>query len=393
MATTLDIAALEGQQRLDAYRKAHEDKSTIAKALVPSVTRLTYDQVMKSFEVEQASFTDDAVAYLTKEPSQSMRVLEFVGSTERRDRDGDRILVAGWDMKEWKRNPAFPWAHDYGGLPRAVGLKAWKDTVGDVRALKFLVMFPENLESEDAQKVVDMIFSMYASSPPMLKAVSVGFRPTSMEFAETEEDREKMDLGAYGVLIKKAELWELSGCIIGSNYDALLFSAKKTYGAEAPKLLDALGFEIASSKTIIAPAKPKPKPEPADDKTVPEVIIPLAAITGEDPEAREALKTALEDRVTIGQNAKNLLDTLFSKDQEDEPQEPETKPTEPDSGEPSDAESDEEPPDEIPDGVGEDVYGDGDLFDDMEEEPEPDADEEEAPPENEDSGDLIDDFA
>jgi hypothetical protein len=221
----------------------------------------------------------------------------------------------------------------------------------------------------------------------MLKAVSVGFRPVSMEFAETEEDREKMDLGAYGVLVKKAELWELSGCLIGSNYDALLSTAKKTAGDGAPKILDAMGFEIPSTKTTSAPPVEDPKPAPA--KTVPEVIIPLAAITGEDPEAREALKSALEDRVLIGQNAKNLLDTLFPKTQEEETQEPETEPTEPDSGEPSDAESDEDPPDEIPDGAGEDVYGDGDLLDDMAS----DEPEETTPPADEESGDLIDDFA
>ena len=33
------------------------------------------------------------------------RVLTFIGSTESRDRMGDEIKVAGWDVKNYRKNP------------------------------------------------------------------------------------------------------------------------------------------------------------------------------------------------------------------------------------------------------------------------------------------------
>ena len=41
------------------------------------------------------------------------RILEFVGSTADVDRYGDIIEVEGWDLKNFKKNSPFLWAHNY----------------------------------------------------------------------------------------------------------------------------------------------------------------------------------------------------------------------------------------------------------------------------------------
>ena len=45
------------------------------------------------------------------------RILSFVGTTATRDRMGDEIAVSGWDLKHYKKNPVFLWAHNYSELP------------------------------------------------------------------------------------------------------------------------------------------------------------------------------------------------------------------------------------------------------------------------------------
>src|SRR5262245_10186763 len=42
------------------------------------------------------------------------RSLEFVASDETRDRYGDVINAAGWQLDAFRKNPIFLWQHDYG---------------------------------------------------------------------------------------------------------------------------------------------------------------------------------------------------------------------------------------------------------------------------------------
>ena len=53
------------------------------------------------------------------------RVLEFVGSTEAQDRDGEVIAASGWGLKNYKKNPVFMWAHRYMDPPIGKAQKVW----------------------------------------------------------------------------------------------------------------------------------------------------------------------------------------------------------------------------------------------------------------------------
>jgi hypothetical protein len=70
------------------------------------------------------------------------RTLEFIGSTAHVDRYGDIIEVAGWDLKHFKQNPVFMWAHNYNVPPIGKAKKVSK--TGD--ALTFHIYFPTNEE-------------------------------------------------------------------------------------------------------------------------------------------------------------------------------------------------------------------------------------------------------
>lgn len=136
----------------------------------------------------------------------SDRVLEFVGSTEKQDRDGEVIKAEGWDLKNYKKNPVFMWAHDYRQPPVGKTNRVWVDE----GSLKFKVEFapPETYE------FADTIYKLYKGG--FLKATSVGFVPK--EWSDGED--EKAPRRTYN----KQELLELSGVPVPSNPDALMIA-------------------------------------------------------------------------------------------------------------------------------------------------------------------------
>jgi len=431
MAYTKNLTVLEGVQRLQKIReemeKAQDEREVLIKAVSPSIRKLTYDQVMKSFEVEAEHFSEDAAEFLKDaKASQPVRMLEFIGSTEKQDRDGDRIKVSGWNLNEWKKNPQFLWAHNWAGFPPGTGVKVWKES-SPLKALKMWIMFPDDLDSEEAQKFTDMIWAYYSHKPPMLKAVSVGFKPIQVKFAESDEEREKMDLGRYGVLVEKAELWELSGAPIGSNPEALLTGpAKKMFGDKAPSILDAMGYEIPQGKVYISGPDGEwpdliedlgsdvdlsaiegakaleidPNPDHSDlvvettkntklgvllDGIIGKVFDLL--VSSSPTEEVDALKKALREQVAMGKTAAKLLEVMEGTDTETQEEHEDPESTERKEDEPSPTESDEEPPDEIPEGAGDDLYLD--LIDEDEE----DGEGEEPTPSEPDGDDLIEGLA
>lgn len=139
----------------------------------------------------------------------SDRVLEFVGSTEKQDRDGEVIRAEGWDLKNYKKNPVFMWAHDYRQPPIGKALSA---KVTDNK-LTFKIEFAD----ADTYEFADTIYKLYKGG--FLKATSVGFIPREWE----DGDGEKAPRRTY----KKQELLELSGVPVPSNPDAVLTPARE----------------------------------------------------------------------------------------------------------------------------------------------------------------------
>lgn len=127
------------------------------------------------------------------------RILRFIGSNEKVDRDGDIILSDGWELENYKKNPVFLWAHDYKIPPigRAIDVRIRN------KQLIFDIEFPE----EGVFPLADTIYKLYKGG--FLNATSVGFVGKKGEPTEN------------GMKFTKQELLELSAVPVPSNSAAL----------------------------------------------------------------------------------------------------------------------------------------------------------------------------
>jgi|ETNvirnome_2_300_1030623.scaffolds.fasta_scaffold00681_9 HK97 family phage prohead protease len=136
--------------------------------------------------------------------SVSERVLEFVGSTEAQDRDGEVIEAAGWDLKAFRKNPVFLWAHSYHQPPIGRAVKVAKAD----GQLVFQIEFADR----ETYEFADTIYRLYKGG--FLHATSVGFIPKEAKDGEGEGEPRR--------IFKKQELLELSAVPVPSNPEALI---------------------------------------------------------------------------------------------------------------------------------------------------------------------------
>lgn len=166
----------------------------------------------------------------------------FVVSTSSVDRSSDTIDQSGWDLKAYRKNPVVLWAHDAGSWP--VG-KATRIAVENGR-LTATVKFADTFEGRKAAALVDQ---------GILKATSVGFRPTEYDFAKDRKG---------GLDFRKQELMEFSVVPVPANPDCLIcLSAEEAKAERKAERLDTLaeiqarGRELAKAeKKEIAKASP-----------------------------------------------------------------------------------------------------------------------------------------
>jgi len=121
----------------------------------------------------------------------------FIASEETEDRFGDIILLDGWELSNFKRNPVFLFTHNHSLAPIGTVPKVWPDG-------KQLLA---NVKWDDQDEFAAFIHGKYDRE--VMRAVSVGFR--ALEF----ENREK------GVEFKRQELLELSAVPIPAHPAAL----------------------------------------------------------------------------------------------------------------------------------------------------------------------------
>lgn len=127
----------------------------------------------------------------------------FILSTESRDRDGDIILLSGWEIDNFQRNPIALWQHD---KDKPVG--TWQNLrIEADRLVADLKLASTRLAEMTRQLINDDV----------LKAVSVGFLPKDVEPRDPEAPWK-------GYLIKGAELLEASLVSVPANQEALLLS-------------------------------------------------------------------------------------------------------------------------------------------------------------------------
>ena len=146
----------------------------------------------------------------TKSIDTEKRTIDFVGSTNSKDRMGDVIDPKGWQLENFKANPVFLWGHNGRSIPpigRALDVQRTE------RGLNFKIEFA----SKEIHPFADTVFKLYQGG--FLKGVSVGFIPK----------RREIMLDANGDFIGfkflEQELLELSAVSIPANPDALVQEA------------------------------------------------------------------------------------------------------------------------------------------------------------------------
>ena len=183
------------------------------------------------------------------------RILEFTGSTETMDRDGEIIKADGWDLKNYKNNPVVLFGHDYGSLPVAKCVKAWVEG----GKLKFQDQFPTADEYEYADTVYKLCKGGY------LNTVSVGFIPLKSEPGK----------GECRKTFTHQELLEHSIVPVPSNPDALR---------------NAVDAKLITVKELNAITKPKAtQAEIKDQIDYLEALIEEAGLSDETKESGQKL--------------------------------------------------------------------------------------------------------
>lgn len=133
----------------------------------------------------------------------------FIFSDESIDREGDRIMASGWDVRDFMRNPVALFSHDARSLPigRAMNLR-----INGPRLIGDIVFAPA-----DVSEFADRVFKMVKGG--FVQAVSVGFAPIDWRWAR-ETDR----LGSVDFI--RQTLLEISVVTIPANQQALLIGAE-----------------------------------------------------------------------------------------------------------------------------------------------------------------------
>lgn len=162
------------------------------------------------------------------------RCLRFTISTGAVDRERDTIALAGWDLRNFLRNPVVLWGHDANALPigRAfdVGIEGG--------ALKASVRFIPTDTPERGQ-FADAVYRLARQG--FLGATSVGFRPLQWSF--TDDAERGADDWFPGIDFLQQELVEFSVVTVPANPEALL---------EEPLPAPAAPAEVASDTPPIS---------------------------------------------------------------------------------------------------------------------------------------------
>ena len=151
----------------------------------------------------------------------------FVASEESEDRVGDVITVAGWEVKEFERNPVYLFGHDHSIPPIGTVPKVWVEGKQLLNMVRF----------DTGDEFAKHIQGKYERG--IMRAQSVGFR--ALEWEERQGTKR-------GYLFKKQELVEISAVAVPAHPAALRKAVKGWLDYYAisqsdPEVLDELGLQ------------------------------------------------------------------------------------------------------------------------------------------------------
>jgi HK97 family phage prohead protease len=142
-----------------------------------------------------------------------MRALRFTISTGSVDREQDVISIAGWDLKNYLRNPVVLWGHDASMLP--IG-RAFDVAIED-GALKASIEFIPT-DTPERGAFAESVYRLARAG--FIAATSVGFRPLKWDY--TRDAARGADDWFPGIDFEEQELVELSVVTVPANPEALI---------------------------------------------------------------------------------------------------------------------------------------------------------------------------
>lgn len=159
------------------------------------------------------------------------QVHEMIFSTETKDRHGDIVRVSGAQLKNFKKNPVYLWAHNN-----------YIPAIGRVKSIK---KEPSQLVGrtvfDDEDEFAKLIESKFERG--FLSASSIGFIPL-----EWEEMKDK-DGWVIGYDIKKYDLLEVSAVPVPANFEALSKDMDFFKQQEWEKYIEEFGFPVPEGFT------------------------------------------------------------------------------------------------------------------------------------------------
>lgn len=137
-----------------------------------------------------------------------------VANAESEDRYKDIIMVDGWGLKNFKKNPVVMPFHDYRSLPVGRALDVFADEKKKVKRLMFI---PQFAAYPDTIRMYEMYRDKY------LKGFSVGFLEEKSEPIKGDDDKENEGSFFFHTPTRylKQELLEVSAVPIPAHQDAL----------------------------------------------------------------------------------------------------------------------------------------------------------------------------
>jgi HK97 family phage prohead protease len=151
----------------------------------------------------------EAAAAPTDPASSSPPVIDFVASDATLDRAGEIIEPAGWRLDNYRHNPVFQNAHNYGNILFTLG----RAQAVEVRAGR---LFLRVLFAVEINPLARVAYQLYRGG--FLNAVSVGFVPLRWE---TGNDRTP-----WRRRFVEQELLEVSAVSVPANPNALALALK-----------------------------------------------------------------------------------------------------------------------------------------------------------------------
>ena len=170
------------------------------------------------------------------EPAPSGAVLDFIASSETLDRSDEIIVATGWQLDNYRRNPVFQNAHQYGDVIFTLG----RALITEVRPGPdgAPVLFQRIEFAVDANPMARIAYGLYKGK--FLNAVSVGFIPLRWETGAPDDGYRRKYL--------EQELLEVSAVAIPANPDALRLGLKSgaIQAADVRELADLCTRELST---------------------------------------------------------------------------------------------------------------------------------------------------